>query len=62
MSRTFRKASKSHAKSTKKFIDSSVRDGSWTRHSKSCENNGVCDYCENNRKFSTEKRKPIEEV
>ncbi len=50
MSRTFRKPTKMN-KGIKK-----VRDGTPTRASHSCENNGGCPYCENNRLHSSRKR------
>lgn len=39
-----------------------VRDGTPTRYTKSCENHGGCPYCEGNKKHSTNRRKPLEDV
>lgn len=50
MGKTVRKGSK-----LKDFKE--VRDGSRTRCSRSCENNGGCSYCEGNRRHNYLKNK-----
>ena len=58
MSRTVRKPSHKikQFKGLKK-----VRDGSRTRVSHSCENNGGCPYCERNRMHKHDKQPDIED-
>lgn len=56
MSRTFRKPSHKLFKGLKK-----VRDGSRTRASHSCENNGGCPYCEQNRLYKHNKQPDIQD-
>jgi len=41
--------------------DGTVRDGSPTRASPSCESHGGCPYCESNRMYRTRKREPLVE-
>jgi hypothetical protein len=41
----------------KQYADGLVRDGTPTRHGKSCENHGGCPWCEGNRTFSDKKRR-----
>lgn len=43
----------------KQYKDGKVRDGTPTHSSSSCERNGGCPYCEDNRAHSTRKREPI---
>lgn len=50
MSRTFRNPSKIE-KGVKK-----VKDGTPTRYSHQCENNGTCAYCRSNRLHKSNKR------
>ena len=58
MSRTFRKPS--HR--LKKFRGlKRVKDGSDTRNSHSCENNGGCPYCENNRPHKHRKQPTLKD-
>lgn len=47
MSRTFRKPSQNKWMGLSKF--KKVKDGTRTKPSHYCENNGGCPYCENNR-------------
>lgn len=55
MSRTYRKPSKMH-KGVKK-----VRDGTRTKTSHSCENNGGCPYCESNRLHKNRKKPTLKQ-
>lgn len=55
MSRTFRKPSKMY-KGVKK-----VKDGTRTKPSHSCENNGGCPYCESNRLHKHRKKPTLKE-
>lgn len=50
MSRTFRKFLKIYREMNK------VRDGTPTKYSHSCENNGSCYYCKSNRLYKNNKK------
>ena len=59
MSRTFR--TKSPKIKVETLKNKKVKDGTRTRVSHSCENNGSCPYCQSNRQHSTKKRIPLTE-
>ena len=60
MGKTFRNTSqmnKSDYFFNKRNKNGKIRDGTPTKYSGSCENNGGCPYCEDNRRHSERKRK-----
>ena len=61
MSRTFRKPS-TNGNMLKKFKNlKKVKDGTPTRVSHSCENNGQCPYCKGNRLYKHNKQITLKE-
>lgn len=60
MSRTYRKISSSRLKRGERYSNK-LRDGSYTKASRGCENNQGCPYCEANRLYKHRRQISLQE-